>query len=91
MTEFDHLENPDDKVAALIEFLLDRIGTHSLAETDSYSVGFNDIKPGDVFMYKYCKDDSCTRHTYIIKDINADGTFDVLYGTQNRAKKNNSA
>lgn len=87
MTEFDHLENPDDKVAALIEFLLDRIGTHSLAETDSFSVGFNDIKPGDVFMYKYCKDDSCTRHTYIIKDINADGTFDVLYGTQNRAKK----
>lgn len=87
MTEFDHIQSPDDKVAALIEFLLDRIGTHSLAYTDSYPIAFSDIKPGDHFMYRYCKEGSCTRHTYIIKDINADGTFDVLYGTQNRAKK----
>lgn len=87
MTRFNSVQSGDERVAALINFILDQVGTHSLAEIDSYSVALDNIKPGDLFLYRYCKNNSCTRHAYIIKDINADGTFDVLFGTQNRAKK----
>jgi len=87
MTNWDHLSNSDDRVAELINFTLDRLGTESLANLDTYPISLSDVKPGDMYMYKYGSDGSFTRHAYIIKDVNADGTFDVLYGTQLRAKK----
>jgi hypothetical protein len=87
MTNWDDLPNKSDRVAELIAFSLDRLGTESLANLDTYPISLFDVKPGDVYMYKYGSDGSFTRHAYIIKDVNSDGTFDVLYGTQLRAKK----
>ena len=87
MTNWDHLENEEDRVAELIRFLVDRVGTESLANLDSYPIPLMDVRAGDVYMYKYGSDGSYTRHAYIIKEVNSDGTFDVLYGTQLRAKK----
>jgi hypothetical protein len=87
MTNWDNLRSPNDRVASLIEFILGRLGTESLANLDTYPVSLNDVKPGDMYMYKYGSSGSYTRHAYIIKDVNSDGTFDVLYGTQLRAKK----
>lgn len=87
MTKWDHLSSESDRVAELIRFLLDRVGTESLANLDSYPVSLMDVRAGDIYMYKYGSDGSYTRHAYIIKEVNSDGTFDVLYGTQLRAKK----
>lgn len=87
MTNWDHLPSEKDRIIGLISFLIDRVGTESLANLDTYSVSVHDVKPGDLFMYKFGSDGSYTRHTYIVKEVNSDGTFDVLYGTQLRAKK----
>jgi hypothetical protein len=87
MTNWDELPTERERVIALISFLIDRVGTESLANLDTYSVSVHDIKPGDLYMYKYGSDGSYTRHTYIVKEVNTDGTFDVLYATQLRAKK----
>jgi hypothetical protein len=87
ISKWDHLEKPDDRVAELINHLISRLGTESLANLDTYPVSLFDVRPGDMFMYKYGESGSYTRHAYIIKNVNEDGTFEVLYGTQLRAKK----
>lgn len=85
-TRFDHLRNSDQKLAAFIKLLAHSYGTESLAHTDTYPVGFKGIRPGDLFMYKIKKPGKDpVRHAYIIKNINIDGTFHVLYSTQQRA------
>ena len=75
----------DAKLAGFIEYLALNYGTESLAHSDTYPVGLNNIKAGDLFMYKVGSDGNFTRHTYIVKNINVDGTFDVIYSTQQRA------
>lgn len=87
MTNWDHLPTEEERVIQLISFLIDRVGTESLANLDTYPVAIHDVRAGDLFMYKFGSDGSYTRHTYIIKEVNVDGTFDVLYATQLRAKK----
>jgi hypothetical protein len=87
MKNWDFHLNEEDRVAELISFLIDRVGTESLAALDTFPVAIADVKPGDLYMYKYGSAGSYTRHTYIVKKVNSDGTFDVLYGTQLRAKK----
>jgi len=75
------------KMAKFIEYISQYYGTENLAHTDTIPVGIQSIRPGDLFMYKVGTDGSFTRHTYIIKGINIDGTFDVMYSTQQRAKE----
>lgn len=85
-TRFNHLRG-DKKIAEFINFLSANLGTESLAHQDTYPVGVRNVKPGDLFMYKVGTDGNFTRHTYIVKNINVDGTFDVLYSTQDRMRK----
>lgn len=75
----------EEKMAQFIAYLAGNYGTESLAHRDTVPVGIGSIRPGDLFMYKVGTDGNFTRHTYIIKGINPDGTFDVLYSTQQRA------
>lgn len=83
-TSFDRIQNPDKRLAAFINRLSNSYGTESLAHRDSYPVGLRDIKPGDLFTYKVGTNGNYTRHAYIVKNINIDGTFDVMYSTQAR-------
>lgn len=87
-TRFDHISNANNRLAAFMEFLAASYGTESLSHVDTFPVNIYDIKPGDLFMYKVYLSGEYTRHTYIIKNINIDGTFDVMYSTQARFKDN---
>lgn len=86
MTRFNDLRG-EKKIAAFINHLSAHLGTESLAHQDTYPVGIRDVRPGDLFMYKVGSSGNFTRHTYIVKNINVDGTFDVLYSTQDRMRK----
>lgn len=81
---FDHISNADQRLVAFIRYLAGSYGTESLSHRDTVPVGLRDLKPGDLFMYKIGTNGNYTRHTYILKNINIDGTFDVLYSTQAR-------
>lgn len=85
---FDHIRDPEERLAAFIRFLRGNYGTESLAHADTYPVGISSVMPGDIFMYKVGSNGNHTRHTYIIKNVNPDGTFDVLYSTQANADLN---
>ncbi len=85
-TRFNHLSG-DKKIAAFINFLSSSLGTESLAHQDTYPIAVREVAPGDLFMYKVGTNGNFTRHTYIVKNINVDGTFDVLYSTQDRMHK----
>ena len=86
LTNWDHLARADDRVAHLIEYMMIRVNTRSLAYQDTYPVAPHDIRAGDLFLFKYGKEQAA-RHAYIIKRVNLDGTVDVLYSTQNRASR----
>ena len=85
MDRYDHIQNEDRRIAKFIAYVAGQIGTETMAHNDTYSVSIRSLRPGDLFMYKYTTNGtSYTRHSYIIKNINVDGTFDVLYSTQAR-------
>lgn len=86
-TKFDNISNSDERLVAFINYMSAHFGTESLSHTDTYPVAINKIRPGDLFMYKVGNGGGVTRHAYIIKNINPDGTFDVLYSTQARMAK----
>lgn len=86
-TRFNNYTTSEQRLIALIKFMVSNLGTESLAHRDTYPVAINSLMPGDLFMYKVGTNGNFTRHTYIIKNINPDGTFDVLYSTQDRMKK----
>jgi len=85
-TRFDKYSG-ERKMSEFIKFLAGSYGTESLAHNDTIPVGIRSVRPGDIFMYKVGTSGNYTRHTYIIKGINVDGTFDVMYSTQQRAKE----
>lgn len=85
--QFDRYRNADERLYRFMVHLANNYGTESIAHNDTYPVAVNDIRPGDLYMYKVGSNGNFTRHTYIIKNVNLDGTFDVLYSTQERAKK----
>lgn len=87
---FDHLPPGQARLAAFIAFLRANYGTESLSHRDTYPVAIKRLMPGDLFMFKVGSNGNFTRHTYIIKNINPDGTFDVLYSTQAIAEINGS-
>lgn len=84
---FNRYRNSDERLYRFIVYLANNYGTESIAHNDSYPVAIDDVLPGDLFMYKVGSNGNFTRHTYIVKNINIDGTFDVIYSTQDRAKK----
>lgn len=86
-TRFDHISNADARFTKFVEFLAASYGTEALSHRDTFPVNVYKIQPGDLFMYKVGSNGEYTRHTYIIKNINVDGTFDVMYSTQDRFKK----
>lgn len=81
-------EGSIERMAALLEYVIDTQWTEPLARRQTYPMAVKDIRPGDIFMKKYGTDAGYTRHTYIIKEVNEDGTLDILYSTQIRAKSN---
>lgn len=87
-TRYDHIRDSDERMAAFIRYLRDSYWTEDLVFQDTFPPAINDLKPGDLFMYKVGSSGNFTRHTYIIKNINPDGTFDVLYSTQANAANN---
>ena len=87
MTRFNNISNPEGRLIEFIKYMAGHLGTESLAHKDTYPVAINAVQPGDLFMYKIGTNGNFTRHAYIIKNINVDGTFDVIYSTQDRMRK----
>ncbi len=84
MTRYDDIVDADKRLVAFINYMSAHFGTEALAHNDTIPVGIRSVKPGDLFMYKVSNNGAHIRHTYIVKNINIDGTFDVLYSTQAR-------
>lgn len=84
-TQFDGYSNSDKRFTEFVKYLRQSFGTESLVHRDSFPPALSNLMPGDLFMYKVGSGGNYTRHTYIIKNINPDGTFDVLYSTQANA------
>ncbi len=82
---FDHIKDSELRMASFIEFLRANYGTESLAHNDTFPPAIHQLMPGDIFMWKIGSNKNYTRHTYIIKSINPNGTFNVLYSTQDNA------
>lgn len=82
LSRFDHILDPDQRLSAFIDYLQNHYGTESLVHKDSYPPPLDQLMPGDLFMWKTGSKGNHTRHTYIIKKINSNGAFDVLYSTQ---------
>ncbi len=87
MKVFDHIADEHERVAHLIDYTRKRVYTRTLAYLDTYPVAIQDISPGDIFMFRYGRAKNAAKHVYIVKQVNIDGTLDVLYSTQNRARK----
>lgn len=88
-TQFDDIPNEWSRLARFMDYLRGHFGTESLSHHDTFPPALNDLKPGDLFMWKIGSNGKYTRHTYIIKGINRDGTFNVLYSTQADAAAGN--
>jgi hypothetical protein len=86
-SRFDHLTDPEQRMAAFIRHLADTLWTESLVFQDTFPQKVSDLRSGDLYMWKTGSGEGATRHTYIIKKINSNGTFDVLYSTQANAAK----
>ncbi len=82
---FDSIKDSELRMAAFIDFIRANYGTESLAHKDTFPPAIGELMPGDIFMWKIGSNNNFTRHTYIIKTINPNGTFDVLYSTQDNA------
>lgn len=83
--QFDYASAGDARLAEFIKFIADDNGTEQLSGSDSFPVAILGIQSGDMFLYKIETSPGVyTRHTYIIKNVNANGTFEVLYSTQAR-------
>jgi hypothetical protein len=75
----------NQRLASFIFDTVDNNGTENLSGGDTYPIRIQDIQGGDVFMYKIeSAPGTFSRHTYLIKNVNSNGTFDVLYSTQAR-------
>ncbi len=85
-TRFNDISNLDARFVAFVRYIAGSYGTESLSHADTYPISFKTLRPGDLFMYKIGSSGGYTRHTYILKNINPDGTFDVVYSTQADAK-----
>jgi len=86
--KFDKTKNLNKKIVRLLNFIGESVGTESLSKNDTFPIKLNSIKPGDLFLYKIKRRFGKTiRHSYNIKDINFEGTFQAIYSTQAIAKE----
>ena len=84
-TKFDYIADENRRLSEFIAWAVDNSGTENLSSADSFPVAIMAIQPGDMFLYKIeTAPGTFTRHTYLIKNINSNGTFDVMYSTQAR-------
>lgn len=81
-TRFNSVANENERFVDFIKYIAGSYGTEALVHNDTFPISFRSLRPGDLFMYKIGSSNGVTRHTYIIKNINPDGTFDVVYSTQ---------
>ena len=82
-TGFDHLGAKTQRLVAFLNYIGASVGTENLTRLDTFSPQIASLGAGDLFTYKIAKTSGNTvRHTYIIKEINPQGTFDVIYSTQ---------
>ena len=86
-SRFDRHSSREKRMAEFIKHVAEYNGTENLAHGDTIPVGVRSVRPGDLFMYKVGSGENVTRHTYIVKGINIDGTFDVMFSTQQRARE----
>lgn len=83
--KFDSIKDETQRLVEYIKFIAEYNGTENLAADDAYPIAIQSIQSGDVFLYKIMTSPGAyTRHAYLIKNVNANGTFDVLYSTQAR-------
>lgn len=77
------------RVVAMINEIGESVGTENLAHFDTFPSALKSIRPGTLFMYKKSASfGKFIRHTYVIKNINPVGTFDVIYSTQANKEQN---
>jgi len=82
MTRWDKLA-PNKRVVQFITYLADSLGTESLSYYDSYPIKVKTVTPSDIYLYKIKQSTGLfVRHSYIIKNINEKGNFDIIYSTQ---------
>lgn len=86
MNKYDDRGSEEKRVIALIDDLLSKLSTRTISKYDAYPVKLDDLRPGDMFLYKIGEGDNVTRHAFILKKIREDGTIDVLYSTQEKAE-----
>lgn len=81
--KWDYKGDEVKRLIAMIEEIGDSVGTENLAYYDTFPTSIKTVKPGTLFMYKIrARFGNFIRHAYNIKNINAVGTFDVIYSTQ---------
>ena len=74
---------PEVRVLKFLHFLSASLGSDTLSFYDTYPIKLEKISSGDIFLFKIEKqDNTAVRHTYIIKNINERGLFDLIYSTQ---------
>ena len=80
---YDKITSPEKRLIAFINDIGESVGTESLSHFDTYPIAINSINSGSLFLYKIDgKFNTFIRHTYIIRDVNDNGSFDVIYSTQ---------
>ncbi len=80
---YDHISSKTDRLIKMINDIGETVGTENLSHYDSYPISIASINPGSLFIYKIQgANNTFIRHTYIIKGVNDNGSFDVLYSTQ---------
>lgn len=87
-TNYDYLGTPEKKLIKFITDIGESVGTENLAIYDTYPAAIKKVAPGSLFMYKIkARFGRFIRHAYNVKNINAVGTFDVIYSTQANKEK----
>lgn len=82
--DMDKWDNQDKalKIKSFLTFIANSLGSDTLSFFDTFPVKLDKISSGDIFLFKIDKEDGAIRHTYIIKNVNEKGLFDIIYSTQ---------
>ncbi|MCK5883157.1 MAG: hypothetical protein KAG61_05670 [Bacteriovoracaceae bacterium] len=81
-TRFDSVDSETNRVIAFINDITDSHGSYFLANNLSYSIPLDEIRSGDIFVYR---EKSGSFHSYLIKDLQENGNFELWYSTTPKA------
>jgi hypothetical protein len=85
---FDGIEDPNRRLRAFIDYFLDDSGTDQLAKLNSYPVNPSNLRPGDIYITQWQRDDGkMVGHGHLIKDILPTGNLHLLYSTTPKAPR----